>query len=124
MYAVKQYAFSFHRFFLAVPFSCSSRRLRLSRRYTSPNSAKLRLAPLYTLHFASQTRSEQGRGEQSLLIGVYRSSAEYIGGSGESCQYRAKNQLATTKGTQKKERGDLIIGGQNFQRASIAMLLK
>ena len=124
MYAVKQYAFSFHRFFLAVPFSCSSRRLRLSRRYTSPNSAKLRLAPLYTLHFASQTRSEQGRGEQSLLIGVYRSSAEYIGGSGESCQYRAKNQQATTKGTQKKWRGDLIIGGQNFQRASIAMLLK
>ncbi len=73
------------------------------------------------LHYASHTRSEQGRGVYSLLSGVYRSSAKYIGESG---QYRAKNQQATTKGTQKKERGDLIIGGQNFQRASIAMLLQ
>ncbi len=71
--------------------------------------AELRLTPLYTLHFASQTRSEQGRGEQSLLIGVYRSSAEYIGGSGESCQYRAKNQQATTKGTQKSGGGIWLL---------------
>ncbi len=97
MYAVKQYTLSFHRFFLALTFSCSSRRLR---RYTPSNSAKLRLTPLYTLHFASQTRSEQGRGEQSLLSGVYRSSAKYIGKSDESGQYRAKNQQATTKGSE------------------------
>ncbi len=36
---------------------------------------------------------------------------EYIGDSGDSGQYRAKNQQATTKGAQKKEREDLIIGG-------------
>ena len=99
MYAAKQYAYSFHRFFLAVPFSCSSRRLRRSLRYTPPHSDIQRLTPLYTIHFASHTRSEQGRGEQLLLSGVYRSAAEYIGESG---QYRAKNPQATTKGAQKR----------------------
>ncbi len=53
------------------------------------------------IHFASHTRSEQGRGEQLLLSGVYWSAAEYIGESG---QYRAKNQQATTRGAQKKGR--------------------
>ena len=116
MYAAKQYAYSFHKFFLAKPFSCSSRQ---SLRYTPPHSDIHCLTPLYTIHFASHTRSEQGRGEQLLLSGVYRSAVEYIRERGQS---RTKNQQATTKGAQKKGRGDLIIGGQNFQRASISML--
>ncbi len=69
------------------------------------------------IHFASHTRSEQRRGKQLLLSVEYRSAAEYIGESGESGQYRAKNQKATT--TKKKKKGweDLAIGGQNYQRA-------
>ncbi len=109
MYAAKQYAYSFHRFFLAMPFSCSSRR---SLRYTLPNFDTHRLTLLYTIHFSSNTHSEQRRGEQLLIIGVNQSAAEYIG---ESVQYRAKNQQATTNGAQKKGWENLIIGGQNLK---------
>ncbi len=104
MYTAKQYAYSFHTFILGVPFSCSSHCLRRSLQYTPPHPEIHRLMPLYTIHFASHTHFEQGRGEQLLLSSVYPSVAEYIGESSKSGQYRAKNQQATTKG-----REDLII---------------
>ena len=39
-----------------------------------------------------------------------------------AAKIEAKTPQAITKGAQIKGREDLIIGGQNFQRASIAML--
>ncbi len=87
MYATKHYAYSFHRFFLVVPFSCSSCRLRRSLQYTSPHSdiyTPINVAEM--IHFAYHTCYKQGRGEQLLLSVVYRSAAEYIRETRESGQ--------------------------------------
>ncbi len=49
------------------------------------------------------------------LTGVKQSSANYIGESDESGQYRAKNQQATTKGKQKK-----VAGRFNYWRSKFS----